>query len=96
MTTSQFMAACQSYYGEPYQGLFRSLVSEYLDQFSDDLRSNLFQAVVRRVSRSYGKSPDIAAFESVIDESLESLSAERPPCPPSRPPPTRSSPRPRG
>ena len=65
------MTALSAYYGEPYAGIVRTLVTDYLDALSDPLRDELFQVVVRKVSRSFGKVPDVAAFESAMNEAYD-------------------------
>lgn len=76
MNTITMMANLEAYYGETYgpdNGILRIVVQEYLDTLTDPLRREIFQVVIKRVSRSYGKVPDVARFEEAMDEAYERM-----------------------
>lgn len=77
MTTKAMLTSLTNYYGERYTGILETMVAEYLDALSDPIRDKLFMLVVRKVSRSFGKVPDIAAFEAVLPAALEAATTDR-------------------
>jgi len=78
MNTETMMRAFEAYYGEMYSGPFKSIMKEYLDTFSDQIRQALFMIVIRKYSRRWGKAPDVATIEEFVDAAFEEMKASRP------------------
>jgi len=58
----------ESYYGEKYSGAFLEATAAYLDGSSADFCKAAAEVMIRRFSRSYGKSPCPADIERHMDE----------------------------
>jgi len=68
MTTEQMMGSLASYYGEAYTGILGASVRDYLDGFDARTRATLFELLVRRYSRRWGKAPDVATIGEYLEE----------------------------
>jgi hypothetical protein len=68
MTLNQFFEGLEFYYGERYPDAVRLLMTKYLDRKLGDYLDAAFGALVKHVSRLYGRVPGIAELEKYADE----------------------------
>jgi hypothetical protein len=68
MTLNQFFEGLEFYYGERYPDAVRLLMAKYLEQKPDGYLDAAFGALVKHVSRLYGRVPGIAELEKYSDE----------------------------
>lgn len=79
MRASELIETLEAYYGEAYSPVCRGIVEAYLEGFSARYLDALLVATVKRHSRRFGKSPDVAVFEEVASDVLDALECDRPP-----------------
>ncbi|MCL2174439.1 MAG: hypothetical protein FWB73_00190 [Treponema sp.] len=68
MTVRGLLDFFENYYGEKYTGVFLEVMTEYLNNFSDDYLEALSKTMVLKYPRSFNKSPDPAILEKYTDE----------------------------
>jgi len=71
--TRELMGFFEKYYGETYSGVFRDTMAAYLDGRSADFLRASAQVLVRRFSRTFGRVPGHAEFETHMSEILASM-----------------------
>lgn len=74
MSLKEFIAWLQGYYGQIPPGQ-RADVIEYLSALAPSYLAALKEAVKRRFSSQYGKTPDVAVFEECKPDALAGQSA---------------------
>ena len=67
-TVRELLNFFEKYYGERYSGKFLDAMLGYLDGYSDEFCKAAAEVMVKRFSRSYGKSPCPADIERHMDE----------------------------
>jgi hypothetical protein len=78
MTTKELMGKCQEYYGLQYSQGMGSVVAQYLNSISDQVKPYLFVQVAKTHSVSFKSLPDVSTFESVHGDSWADYNAENP------------------
>ncbi|MDR1176110.1 MAG: hypothetical protein LBK83_11650 [Treponema sp.] len=73
MTKRNFLAFCEQYYGEKYDGIRLDVMDGYLEGKSGMFLDAAAGVLVKRFSRIYGKAPGPAEIEKYWDEILGSI-----------------------
>jgi hypothetical protein len=68
MKLDQFFSYLEAYYGEKYPAIARECVAEYLDGKSEEFLNAAYNALIKHVSRLYGRVPGIAELEKHLEE----------------------------
>jgi len=77
MTTDTFIKRIEGYYGVQYRPVQRPFITQYLELRDERALDHLFGLVIKTFSSQYGKVPDIAVFEDLRNEVIQSLKDER-------------------
>jgi len=77
MTAKEFVAWAQGYYGPYPEGQKRD-IGDYLCNLSPAYRDALKATLLKRYSAKWGHAPDIAIFEEVRREALDSTKYDVP------------------
>jgi len=72
-TVRELLNFFEKYYGERYSGKFLDAMIGYLDGYSDEFCKAAAEVMIKRFSRSYGKSPCPADIERHMDEILAAM-----------------------
>jgi len=67
-TAKELLGFFEKYYGERYSGMVLEAMAEYLDGRSPAFYKAAAEVMIKRFSRSYGKSPCPADIERHMDE----------------------------
>jgi hypothetical protein len=78
MTLNNLLSFFENYYGEEYSGTFLLAMTEYLEGKSERFYEAVAKVTIKRFSRVYNKSPDIAKLEENMYEILETIEHPRP------------------
>jgi len=73
MTVKDLLSFFENYYGEKYTGVFLDAMSSYLSDCSPCFRKAAAEVLIKRVSRSFGKSPCLAEIEKHKSEILNHI-----------------------
>jgi hypothetical protein len=73
MTLKELLIYFEKFYGEKYDGVFKNVMLEYLEGYSEYFYSSCAEIIVKRFSRIYNKVPDVAIIEKNLDEILASM-----------------------
>jgi hypothetical protein len=68
MTLDQFFNNLELYYGERYPDAVKLIMTKYLEKKQSDYLDAAFGALVKRVSRLYGRVPGIAELENYAED----------------------------
>jgi hypothetical protein len=68
MTLRNFLAFCENYYGEKYDGVLLDVMQGYLDGHSSEFLDAAANVLIRRFSRTHRKAPGPAEIENNLDE----------------------------
>jgi len=76
VTTREFLAEMERYYGGHYNGKGEGpVIARYLDGKSDRYRDELAQVVVLHFSRKWKMLPSVADFEELVGETRDRMAA---------------------
>ena len=73
MTIRELLTFFENYYGEKYSGVFLEVMAGYLNNSSPAFRKAAAAVMIKRFSRSFGKSPGPAEFEQHMKEILGAI-----------------------
>lgn len=73
ISVPQFLSYLERYYGEQYEEFVAAVMAKYLREFSDSYLAALLHVTIKRYSRRWGKSPDVAVLEEQSAEALRTL-----------------------
>ena len=78
MTLKELLFFFESYYGEKYTGIFLNLITDYLENGTEEFLSAVRKVMVLRFSRIYNKVPCPADIEKHLSEIYEVMSFSKP------------------
>jgi len=73
MTIRGLLTFFENYYGEKYSGVFLDAMAGYLKNSSPDFRKAAATVIIKRFSRSFGKSPGPSEIEQHMKEILQAI-----------------------
>lgn len=76
MTTQGFIERCEAYYGTRYTTGQKPYIEKYLDSERPRALDFLFGLCLKTHSAKYGKLPDVAVFEELRPEVIDSLAGD--------------------